>query len=63
MMFESVLNSNQSYFRYLKSSKWRRIVALFFAVSIFGSFREVANSAKIQPSQKFQIYGISEHHN
>ena len=30
---------------------------LFFAVSIFGDFREVANSAKIKPTRKFPIYG------
>ena len=44
----------ESYFRYFKDSQWRRIlvVGLFFTVSIFGDFREVANWAKIKPMRK-----------
>ena len=55
---EGVLNFHRvlfSLFQGLSMKMYRRVY--FFAVSIFGYFREVTNSAKINTHEKFSIYG------
>ena len=60
--FEGVLNFHWvlfSLFQGLSMKTYNR--GLFFAVSIFGDFRELANSAKIKPTRKIPDIRVSFH--